>query len=291
MTALPDYDSPLALKALLDSKEMAMRKKFGQNFLIHRPSRERLVAALDLKDGSTVWEVGPGLGAMTDLILQQNAQLTAFEIDKGFCTILKDLFSENKRFALIEGDFLKKWKKIYAENGAPKHLFGNLPYNIAATIIGDMIQDGVRFETMVITIQKEVALRMAAKPNTKDYSSFSVLCQWAYDIIPIMDLAGGCFWPRPNVASRALKLIRKDSWPSCDSPETFMSLIRGLFSSRRKTIRNNFSAWLDLRSNTKNSKEELVFTLLDKAGIDSNCRAETLALEDFLRLSDVVSRL
>lgn len=291
MTALPDYDSPLALKAFLDSSDMAMRKKFGQNFLINRMSRERLVAALELKEDCTVWEVGPGLGAMTDLILKQKAQLTAFEIDRGFCEVLKDLFNEKENFTLVEGDFLKTWKKIYAETGTPKHLFGNLPYNIAATIIGDMISDGVRFESMVVTVQKEVALRMAAKPNSKDYSSFSVLCQWAYDVSTIMDLAGGCFWPRPNVASRAVKLVRKDSWPSCESPELFMSLLRGLFSSRRKTVRNNFSAWLALQLKNEKSKDELVYSLLEEAGIDSNCRAETLALDDFLRLSNVVARL
>ena len=291
MTALPDYDSPLALKAFLDLKEMAMRKKFGQNFLIHRMSRERLVSALELKEGSTVWEVGPGLGAMTDLILKQKAQLTAFEIDRGFSEVLKNIFSDKTNFTLVEGDFLKTWKKVYATEGEPQHLFGNLPYNIAATIIGDMISDGVRFETIVVTVQKEVALRMAAKPNSKDYSSFSVLCQWAYDVSTIMDLAGGCFWPRPNVSSRAVKLVRKESWPSCDSPEIFMSLLRGLFSSRRKTVRNNFSAWLALNVKTEKVQDDLVFGLLEEAGIDSGCRAETLALEDFLRLSDVVARI
>lgn len=291
--ALPDYDSPLALKAFLESRGMGMQKKFGQNFMVNGAQRERLVAALGILPGMTVWEIGPGLGAMTSSILNKKADLLAFEIDRGFCAALRDFFGEREGFTLIEGDVLKNWKRAVELKGTPARLFGNLPYNIAAAIIGDMISAGIRFDMVVVTVQKEVALRMAARPGSEDYSSFSVLCQWAYDVSSIMDLAGGSFWPRPNVASRAVKMVRKEAWPRCESPDVFMEILRALFSSRRKTIKNNLSAWLAASNRLRDgeSAEATTARALSLAGIDPGARAETLSLDDFLRLSDEVARV
>ena len=292
MAILPDYDSPTALKAYLDGRGMAMQKKFGQNFMVNRAQRERLVDALGISPGSTVWEIGPGLGAMTASILDRGAALSAFEIDRGFCVVLREIFADRNNFTLIEGDVLKNWPRAVDRANPPSRLFGNLPYNIAAAIVGDMISAGLRFDAMVVTVQKEVALRMAARPGTEDYSSFSVLCQWAYKVEPLMDLAAGSFWPRPNVTSRAVKMVKREEWPRCESPETFMSVLRGLFSSRRKMIRNNFAAWLALQGSLteKNSDSSLAERLLAEAGIDSSARAETLDVDAFLRLSDAISR-
>lgn len=293
MTALPDYNSPIILKAFLESHDMAMQKKFGQNFLVNSTARERLVDALDIEPGMTVWEIGPGLGAMTKSILDRKANLVAFEIDRGFSALLRDFFGDMPGFTLVEGDVLKTWEREIGTRGVPSRLFGNLPYNIAAAIIGDMISAGFRFDAIVITVQKEVALRMAAKPDTEDYSSFSVLCQWAYDVKPVMDLAGGSFWPRPNVGSRAVKMTKKAEWPRCESPAVFMELLRALFSSRRKTIKNNFAAYLARTGRVQDSSgmpDAEAARLLAASGIDPARRAETLSLDEFIRLSDEVSR-
>jgi 16S rRNA (adenine1518-N6/adenine1519-N6)-dimethyltransferase len=293
MPALPDYDSPLALKTFLEDAGMAMQKKFGQNFLVNRASRERLIDALGVTADTSVWEIGPGLGAMTHELLERGANLTAFEIDRGFCGALRSFFGDRPNFTLIEGDVLKNWKARAQSQGTPECLFGNLPYNIAAAIIGDMITEGTRFERVVITVQKEVALRMQASPGSEDYSSFSVLCQWAYEVKPVMDLAAGSFWPRPNVTSRAVRLTKRAQWPECSSPEIFMSVLRGLFSSRRKTIKNNFSAWFAAsgKLDQDGDAENQVRSILETAGIDPGARAETLDVKDFLRLSDVVASL
>lgn len=288
MNTLPDYDSPTALKLYLEERGLGMQKKFGQNFLVNRSSRTRLVDALGIEKGSTVWEVGPGLGSMTHEILERGAELTAFEIDRGFAAVLRDIFSEYPNFSLIEGDVLKTWEKEFTRAGTPQCLFGNLPYNIAAVILGDFISAGIRFERIVVTVQKEVALRMAAKPDSEDYSSFSVLCQWGYDVKPLMDLAGGSFWPQPNVTSRAVVLAKRSDWPRCSSPKVFLSLLRGLFSSRRKTLRNNFTAWMALRPEFTGFPKEFPEQILVEAGIDPSARAETLKVDDFLRLSDTV---
>ncbi|MBO7484628.1 MAG: ribosomal RNA small subunit methyltransferase A [Spirochaetaceae bacterium] len=278
--SLPDYNSPSALKAFLDSKGMAMQKKFGQNFLINSNARNKLVDALDVKKDTTVWEIGPGLGAMTHLILEKGAKLTVFEIDKGFASVLKDFFGDYDTFSIVEGDVLKTWKKHFELTGVPDRLFGNLPYNIAATILADFITEGVRFDSVVITVQKEVASRICAKPGTEDYSSFSVLCQWAYNVEPLLDLAGGSFWPRPNVDSRAVRLTKKNNWPCCKDRNCFMKLLRALYVARRKTIKNNLTQFL--------SNASLADEILMKAGIDSMTRAEKLCLEELLKLSDIV---
>lgn len=275
-----DYDSPAALKSFLEERGLAMQKKFGQNFLINGQARKKLIDSLEIEKGTTVWEIGPGLGAMTSEILDRGAELTAFEIDHGFAAALGELFGDRPNFKLVEGDVLKTWKTV---SERPAQLFGNLPYNIAATIFADLICAGVRFDKSVITVQKEVAQRMNAKPGTDDYSSFSVLCQWAYDVTPLMDLGGGSFWPRPNVDSRAVKFVKKELFPQCKDAALFAKMQRALFVSRRKTIKNNLTTFL-----SDSAKAE---TALKKAEIDPKVRAETLDISTLLRLSDAVGEI
>lgn len=280
----PDYNSPAELKKFLEDNGMSMQKKFGQNFLINQSARKKLIDSLDISENTNVWEVGPGLGAMTEEILKRGANLTVFEIDKGFANFLNQFFSDyiiKGKLKIVEGDVLKTWKKTLLENGKPERFFGNLPYNIAATLIADTIENDVRFEKAVFTVQKEVAIRAMAKPNTEDYSSFSILCQWAYDLSAIIDLGGGNFWPRPNVDSRAFSMIQKKEFPCCQNPKLFMKLQRALFSSRRKNVRNNLTNFLSNAEKSENA--------LKKAEIEPTKRAETLSIKDILLLSDILN--
>ncbi|MBR5645542.1 MAG: ribosomal RNA small subunit methyltransferase A [Treponema sp.] len=281
----PDYNSPAELKNELEKNGFSMQKKFGQNFLINENARKKIIDALDINDSSIVWEVGPGLGAMTNEILERGAELTVFEIDRGFISLIKEYFKEyeeKNKFSIIEGDVLKTWKNHLKQSQIPDRFFGNLPYNVAATIIADTIENNVRFDKCVFTVQKEVALRMTAKSGTNDYSSFSVLCQWAYDLQPLMDLNGNNFWPRPNVDSRSVIFTKKENFPCCENPKLFMKVMRSLFSSRRKTVRNNLQGYL--------TNNELTIKFLEDAQIDPMKRAEVLTLEEMLRLSDVINR-
>lgn len=279
----PDYNSPIALKNFMDENNMAMQKKFGQNFLVNADARKKLIDVLDVKPGMKVWEVGPGLGSMTSELLERGVNLTVFEIDHGFARLLKQFFEEyanSGRFSLVEGDVLKTWPKFAKENDIPERFFGNLPYNVAATIIADTITKGFRFDKAVFTIQKEVGQRMNAKPGTEDYSSFSVLCQWAYDVKSVMDLAGGNFWPVPNVASRAVLMTKKGDFPKCENPELFRKMVRQIFALRRKTLRNNLSRF---------AKAEICDEALKIVGIEPSIRAENLSVEDLLKLSDALN--
>ncbi len=282
----PDYNSPAALKTFMESQGFSMQKKFGQNFLVNEDARKRLVDALEVGEGVKVWEVGPGLGSMTSEILERGSDLTVFEIDKGFAGLISQFFEDYSKkgtFKLVEGDVLKTWKKQLDENNLPDRFFGNLPYNIAATIIADTIENNVRFDKCVFTVQKEVAVRMCAQPGSEDYSSFSVLCNWAYDVKPLLDLTGGNFWPKPNVDSRAVVMNKKEGFPGCNNPKLFVRMQRALFTSRRKTVRNNLSGFL------KNN--DLTLQALSEAGIDPMKRAEVLTIPQMLKLSDVIDKL
>lgn len=287
----PDYNSSSEIRTFLESNGLAMQKKFGQNFLINENARKKIIDYLDVNDSTSVWEVGPGLGCMTEEILTRGADLSVFEIDKGFAGCVKQFFedySQKNKFRLIEGDVLKTWKKelkAFKERTGkdiPDRFFGNLPYNISATLIADTIEEGIRFDKCVFTVQKEVAKRMSAPPGSEDYSSFSVLCSWAYDISNIVDLSGANFWPKPNVDSRAVLFTKKKDFPMCDNIGVFCKMQRALFSSRRKTVKNNLSNYL--------SSAEKADYALDQAKIDPKLRAEVLTLEQMLRLSDVVAK-
>ena len=235
-----NYDSPGDIDRVLKENSLNMCKKFGQNFLINRVARERLLALFELEDGMKVWEIGPGLGALTHLVLKNNVNLTAFEIDRGFIKILNDIaFNDEENFSLVEGDALKTlFKKRYLP--LPDRIIGNLPYNVGSVIIAKLIENNYTPPLMVFTLQREVVDRMIAKRGEKDYSSFSLLTQIDYINQMAIKLPRSYFWPQPNVDS-AVVVMHKRNKPLVEENyrRTFLTLLRVLFSSRRKTIRNN----------------------------------------------------
>ncbi len=263
-----------------------MQKKFGQNFLTSPDARKKIVSLLDLAPGEAVWEVGPGLGAMTSGLLEGGAKVTAFELDRGFISLLEGYFADEAGkgdFRIVAGDVLKNWRgelDSCGKEAASIKLFGNLPYNIAATFIADTITGGARFARCAFTVQREVADRMRAKPGSKDNSSFSVLCQWLYDVKAAVDLAPGCFWPRPNVASQAVLFTPRTKAVELKDSKTFVKVVHTLFAQRRKTLLNNIKPILPPGVDA----EELFST----AGVSSRERAENLSVEAFAAVADAL---
>ncbi|AIN94120.1 16S rRNA (adenine(1518)-N(6)/adenine(1519)-N(6))-dimethyltransferase RsmA [Treponema putidum] len=282
---LPNYDSPAELKALLETLGFSMQKKFGQNFLVDKKTRESLISLLELKEETRIWEVGPGLGAMTCLLLEKGVNLTAFEIDKGFISLLKKFFlDKGQNFTLVEGDVKKNWLPYLKEHGKPDIFFGNLPYNIASELIASTIEAGAVFDTMLFTVQKEAAERITARPDNKNYTAFSVLCSLFYECKIVKTIPASAFWPQPNVESAAVLFKAKKEFAEYKNFKLFIKIVKALFSSRRKNIKNNLSSWL--KSNGYDCNADFV---LQKAGLSGNLRAESLALYDFLLLSDIIS--
>lgn len=268
------YNSPAKLKELLDARNLSMQKKFGQNFLIDANIRSKLVDTLALSPDDTIWEIGPGLGSMTELILKTGATLTAFEIDAGFIPFLHEQFDIYENFQLVEGDVLKNWKQCARDN-VPQFFFGNLPYNIATTLLLDTIEEGVFFDTCLVTMQKEAADRLGASIG-EDYSATSILTQAFYDVQPVMNIGASAFWPRPHVASKAILLRKTETYSAqLDGITTlFFTLVKALFFSRRKTIKNNFLRYLK-----EHNKDIALLDRVFPQSVQSR-RAETLTVQE-----------
>ena len=261
-----NYSSINEISAVLSENGLAMTKKFGQNFLINPEARARIVSAAMVSPGMDVWEIGPGLGAITHLLLKAGVAVKAFEIDHGFASVLRDKAFPDEDFTLIEGDALETLFSIPFD---ADRVMGNLPYNVGSEIIARLIERRCLPPMMVFTLQKEVALRMMAKPGSEDYSSFSVLTQLDYDNIVPFTIKAGSFFPAPRVDSAVIVMRRKESYVDDDERDGFLAFIRVLFSQRRKTIRNNI---LSSRQFSRDSME----AAFASAGLTGGERAEVL---------------
>ncbi len=267
-----NFDSPAEIRAVLEERGLALKKRWGQNFLVNRGARQRLVEILAPVPGETVWEIGPGLGAMTELLAATGARVFAFEVDRGLCRFLVEKLTDVPAFTLVPGDFLDTWKDTMRHQGAPSRILGNLPYSSASLMIADIIESGLRPTRMVFTVQRELADRMASPPGQKSYSSFSVLCQSCFDVDDRGDLQPGSFYPVPDVVSSIVEMTAAAGAPSGEELKSLSALARSLFSARRKTIRNNV-------------KDDVVREALQKEGIDLGLRAEQLPPSVFVRLA------
>lgn len=278
-----NYDSISQIDGILKDNGLAMSKKFGQNFLISSSAREKIVSLVELEDGMNVWEVGPGLGAITHLVLKENVALKCFEIDHGFASILRDVaFSDEKGFSLVEGDALKT---LFLEKEMPDRIIGNLPYNVGSVIIAKLIESSILPERMVFTLQKEVVDRMCAKSGDESYSSFSILTQIDYENKLELVLKKGCFWPQPQVDSAVVVMRKREKSLVDDSLRpVFLPLVRDLFSQRRKTIKNNL-----LSSGYGNLGKDVVERIIKDADLAGNERAEALSFEQLLTLAKAAS--
>jgi 16S rRNA (adenine1518-N6/adenine1519-N6)-dimethyltransferase len=276
-----NYDAPSEIKKILADHGIALKKRFGQNFLINRCAREKIIELLEAGQNSLVWEIGPGLGAMTKQLLAVSGRLFVFEIDRGLIRILNGLYGKEEKLLIIEGDAVANIASAAARYGMPDRVLGNLPYSSASQIIAAFIEAGMRPEKMVMMVQKELALRMTASPGTKSYSSFSLLCQSAFEMKLESELKGGNFYPPPEVVSAIVSFVPgKDSLDG-EERKVFSKLIRVLFGSRRKTIRNN----LQQADQFSDEQKELIVGLLQDTEFTPQARAEELPLSVYISIS------
>ncbi len=273
-----DYSSVSSIARLLEDNGLSMTKKFGQNFLVSMPALDRIVELSGSSTGMRVWEVGPGIGALTTKLLRTGASVTAFEIDHGFCRILREkAYVEEPGFTLVEGDALKTWKGVWKEDGTPDVICANLPYNVGSVFIASIIESRCLPQTMVFTLQSEVVDRICAKQGTEDFSGFSILTGIDYENAEAFKLKSGCFFPPPNVDSSVVVMRRREK-PLVPTEEAcaFLNLVRVLFAQRRKTVKNN------LKVLGKGS--DVVDAALLGANIRETERAERLSIQQILDL-------
>ncbi len=203
-----NYSSINEISSVLAENGLAMTKKFGQNFLINPDAREKIISLCNAGNGMNIWEIGPGLGAITHLLLKKGAHVTAFEIDHGFASVLRDKAFADEDFTLIEGDALET---LFSLPFNADRVVGNLPYNVGSEIIARLVEHECLADMMVFTLQKEVAERMTAQPGSSDYSSFSILTQLDYSNSVPLVIRAGSFFPAPRVDSAVVVMKRKES--------------------------------------------------------------------------------
>lgn len=276
-----NYNSPFEIRRAVEQLGLRLQKRWGQNFLVNQGARRQIVSLVDPGVQETIWEIGPGLGTLTVLLLPEVRSLLAFEIDRGLIRFLNETFADRKNFRLIEGDVLKTWKPHYSQTDPPDKIVGNLPYSSASALIAVLAENRVCAKKLVFTVQRELAQRMSAVPGNKNYSSFSVLCQVVYRISKCMQLKPGSFYPPPEVHSTVVLLEPNPEVSAIPQWPFFLRCLRALFRSRRKTMRNNLLAWGFITP----PRVQLLDHLFEELGIDPGIRSERLSPQEILRFS------
>ena len=279
-----NYDSKESILECLQKNGLRLTKRFGQNFLTERKFRERIVESLDMRKDESVWEIGPGIGALTHHLIRNEIVLSVFEIDRGFYPVLEDEYGPLGNFRLIKGDFLKTWKDYYSQN-TPDKIIGNLPYSVGSVIIGELVKNDVCAEKMVFTLQKEVVDRITAKPSTKEYSAFSMICQYKWKCVKLGTIPRNAFFPVPDVTSAYLSMDRDDSGSSVER-DIYDTFVNDIFLSRRKTIRNN----LKKGRITGRYPYQTVIECCMEAGVAPERRGETLGVEEAVCICEKLKR-
>lgn len=272
------------LRAAMQESDFKPRKRLGQNFLVHENVIESILRLVDLSAHDEVLEIGPGLGYLTRRLVEKGAQVWAVEVDPFLVRYLKQSpLSSNPAFHLIQGDILK----IPLTDILPQQrikVVGNLPYSISSRVLFRLFEWRQRFSFLVLMLQREVAERIASGPGTRSYGMLSVWCQIHGRLVDKVSVSPEAFYPRPKVYSTILK-IELYSRPRLDMAETTLlhGLLRAAFGQRRKTLINALTGQL------QRSRNEIE-TLLRDAALDPMRRGETLAVEEFIRLAQVLKR-
>ena len=271
-------------KDLLTKHNFHLKKGLGQNLLTDEACLNRIVEAAALSKDDTVIEIGTGTGILTKELAKVAKKVITFEIDKRIVEIAKEYLNGIDNIEIINEDFLKS--DISYSSLVICHLkfVANVPYYITTPIIEKIVATphatSLRMipQTIVLTVQREFAQRMVAKPGTKDYGSFTIFVNYYTEPEIVSYIPKSAFLPQPTVGSAVIKLIPRPVKTHCNASLLF-PIVRAAFNQRRKTLRNALIARFD---------EDKVDNALSKAGIDPKIRGERLSIEDFVRLSDAL---
>jgi 16S rRNA (adenine1518-N6/adenine1519-N6)-dimethyltransferase len=266
------------IREFLSRRGITLKKRWGQNFLFQERWRRWIVELADPKDGEKVWEIGPGVGALTEGLVSSGAEVTLFEIDYGLIEILSERFSGTVR--IVSGDAVRTAREELHRSGPPAKVVGNLPYSSGARIIASFVESDLSAPPpMIVMVQREVAERMAAEPGGEEYSSFTVLVRSSYTVELRGEVPPDAFFPQPRVKSTVLTLSPRREAPPPRERQELSRIARGFFLSRRKTIRNA------LKRSFPGEESSYLVSLLEGRGISLERRGETIDLETYRALA------
>ena len=268
---------------IIKKYNFAFQKRFGQNFLIDGHVVEKIISSADITRDDIVLEIGPGIGTMTQYLAEAAGQVYAVEIDKNLPIILEETLADYNNVTVINDDILKVDIAKLTE-GKPIKVVANLPYYITTPIIMGLFEKHIPATSITVMVQKEVAQRMQAAPGSKDYGALSLAVQYYAAPYIVANVPPNCFMPRPNVGSAVIRLTCYDKPPVEVENETLMfKLIRAAFNQRRKTLQNALN-----NSSELNVTMEQVVNALRALELSETVRGETLSLEQFAHLSDLL---
>ena len=257
-------------------------KSLGQNFLIDDNIVDKIVAGAGIGPSDKIIEVGPGIGTLTREMASRAGALMAVEIDKNLIPILADTLGDFENVKIVNEDIIKAdIRGLIDENlsGGPVKLVANLPYYITTPIIMRLLEEDINVTDIVVMVQKEVAERMNAQPGGKDFGALSVAVQFYCDTEIIAKVPRHLFVPQPNVDSIVIALrVRPERKYRVDNEDLFFKVAKAAFGQRRKTLLNSIA----------NLSKDMVKEALEEAGIDPKRRGETLSLDEFANLSNVI---
>lgn len=268
----------------------------GQNFLVDRNIIEKIIDAAELIQETLVIEVGPGMGALTQLAAEKAGKVIAVEIDRHLIPVLNEVLGPIENVEIINRDILKTdinelivaERKNFSDSGRELKrvvILGNLPYYITTPIIMGILEKEVDMDTMVIMMQKEVADRIVATPGGKTYGALSIACQFFCETNYVTTVPRTVFQPQPKVDSAVLRLDRRKELPweiGAGGRELFFKVVRAGFNMRRKTLLNALSAMGIDKTDLKN--------ILKSVEVEPSRRAETLSIQEFARISNKIGR-
>lgn len=276
---------------ILKKYNIKANKSLGQNFLINKEVVEKIVDSANIGKDDLVIEIGPGLGTLTEFLLEKAKQVICVELDERMVNILKDRFMLYDNLKIINEDILKlDLNKIISEEKLNKKInnvkiVANLPYYITTPIVMKLLEDKLDIESITIMIQKEVADRLIENPGGKNTGAITYAIN--YFSIPegIMEVPNTSFIPEPEVTSKVLKLTIRDNAPvEVKDVNLLFKVIKCAFMQRRKTLLNAL-----VNNNIFNSKDGGI-EILNNLGLDANIRGEKLSLEDYAKLADEIQK-
>lgn len=281
---LTDYND---IRELLARHGFRFSKSMGQNFLTADWVPERIAESARLDRETAVLEIGPGVGCLTAQLAQRAGKVLAVELDRSLSGVLAETLSAYDNVELLFGDILRQDIPALVRErfgGMRAVVCANLPYNVTSPLLTALIRCEC-FETITVMIQREVARRICAVPDTPDWGAFSLFVQWHTQPELLFDVPPHCFHPQPKVTSSVIRLTRRAEKPFDVSDEAFLfKIIRAAFNQRRKTLPNALSSGLG----TERSEIERV---LERCGIDPRTRGEALTLGEFVKIADETARL
>ena len=278
-------------RAILERHGFTFKKSFGQNFLTDTNILQKIVDTAEIDKNINVIEIGPGIGALTEFLAESATEVMAFEIDDRLVPILADTLRDFDNVTVVNQDILKvdlaQYMAEFKNPDLPIKVVANLPYYITTPILMHLIESGIPFSEFVVMMQREVADRISAQPNTKAYGSLSIAVQYYMTAKVAFIVPRKVFVPAPNVDSAILKMVRRDQPAVAVQDEKFFFKVsKASFVHRRKTLWNNLTSYFGKSEGTKAK----LTAALEQAELSPSIRGEALTLADFARLADALKQ-